>query len=109
MVLKRKNDFETLKTMGIRVQSCRWFFVSYMYTQNSHSRISWTIPKYVGTAVVRNKLKRWCRVILHSMLSRDTTPKDINIIFYRYNKEFFKNVQFSDFQEKLFLSFKKIP
>ena len=80
--------------------------VNVMDNSIEHSRFGWTIPKYVGSAVTRNKFKRWCRDICRK--ARINNSKDINIVLRKRNKEFYKEISFDEFQTALKQAFKKI-
>ena len=66
-------------------------------------RCGWTLPRYVGNAVVRNRLRRWSRVYFRTLLAKmepgaKTLPIDVNLVF---RKPEIKGVDSEDFYKKL--------
>lgn len=55
--------------------------VSYLITDNHFSRVGWTVPKFVGPAVVRNQLKRWGREFFRNIIDLDELSVDVNVYF----------------------------
>ncbi len=72
------------------------------------TRLGLTISKKIGTAVIRNKLKRWCRECLQHELQEQKLGVDINVVFRGWDKEFFKDLQYGDFQKAFTVGWKKI-
>ena len=94
-VLNRRNDFLRLKVKGRRV---RVDFLLFNYLGSESPKIGWTLKKKVGSAVVRNKLKRWCRHSVRQQAVDERTPQaDINIIFRNEDKDFYKRLPYSEF------------
>ena len=82
--------------------------VNYRPNQKSDSRFGWTVPKFVGTAVVRNKLKRWIREYLRKNEVKFNAAMDVNVVFKRKTREFYRNMRHKDVEEALKRAFKKI-
>ena len=99
-VLKRHSDFLRIKDEGSRFSPCSWFFVGFLKNEKSTGRFGWTISRKVGSAVVRNKLKRWCRTIVREYKGVNKSF-DINIVFRAKNEEFYKKVSFNEFKQAL--------
>ena len=92
--LRNRADFEKIKKFGKLVRSKRWI-VANTYSNNlNRIRIGWTIPGYVGTAVVRNRLKRWMREYV-KRLPQKTKDKaiDVNIVLRRENGDFYSQLK----------------
>lgn len=74
-------------------------------------RCGWTVPRQVGSAVVRNKLKRWCRDYFRSLIKTETESVafDINIVIRpAKTAEFFKGMDRTEFFKALDLGWKGI-
>lgn len=99
-VLNRRIDFQNLKTKGKKVWACRWLLVVFRKNEEHQFRCGWTVSKKVGTAVTRNRLKRWCREFFRDQ-DISELPVDLNVIFINPKKEkdFYKNLSFSEFNE----------
>lgn len=65
-------------------------------------RIGVTASRKVGSAVVRNKLKRWSREYLRAFLvAGKAIEADINIIFKPMDPNFYKNLNHGEFIKAL--------
>ena len=62
--LKSQSDFLRIKKHGRKMNISNWLAVAYLTNEVNSVRIGLTIPTYVGTAVLRNKFKRWLRAYL---------------------------------------------
>lgn len=100
VTLSLKEDFSNLKKNGNTFRPVSWILFNYKKNTYIYSRFAWTIPSYLATAVIRNRLKRWCRVIArkHKGLNNNY---DINIVFLRQKKDFYKNLNYETFSYEL--------
>jgi ribonuclease P protein component len=97
--LKRRSDFLALRTEGRKVRPSRWLLMSYKPNNLGHVRCGWTIPKKVGNAVIRNKLKRWCRESVRSLKSKYLQRGlDLNVVIYEANDDLFRTIKFDEFK-----------
>lgn len=65
-------------------------------------RFGVTASRKVGSAVVRNKLKRWCRDYFRAFLSAGKSfEADINIIFKPMDANFYKGLSHAEFIKSL--------
>jgi ribonuclease P protein component len=72
-------------------------------------RCGWTIPKYVGTAVTRNRIRRWCREFFSSARKQSWDPSiDLNVVLRRNEKDFFKQLSFDEFNQNLEKGVRKV-
>ncbi|MBE8162413.1 MAG: ribonuclease P protein component [Bdellovibrionaceae bacterium] len=99
VTLKLKEDFSNLKKNGNTFRPAKWVLFSYKKNPYTYSRFAWTTPSYLAKAVIRNRLKRWCRVI--SSEYKDLSNYDINIIFLRQKKDFYKKLNYEIFSSQL--------
>ncbi|MBK8202326.1 MAG: ribonuclease P protein component [Bdellovibrionales bacterium] len=95
--LRQRSDFLEISRNGRQISSCDWIVVAYRSNNQDFNRYGWTIPKYVGIAVIRNRLRRWCREFFRGKSFSESCHRDVCIIFRRKDKEFFKNVRRDEF------------
>ncbi|MBL7669940.1 MAG: ribonuclease P protein component [Bdellovibrionaceae bacterium] len=99
--LKRNSDFLALRSSGRRLWATQWLLFNY---QKSHQklRVGFTASRKVGSAVVRNRLKRWSRDLIRSFQKEgDSFNGDLNIIFKPMPNEFYKKLTYGIFKEGL--------
>lgn len=82
--LKRRSEFLRTLRRGFRVPATEWLVLHVVPAPEF--RCGWTLPRAVGSAVVRNRLKRWLRewlrVQVNSMGASDSPPAaEINFRF----------------------------
>ena len=95
--LRKRSDFKEILAAKNQVSPCFWLILAYRPNNSDKFRYGWTIPKYVGVAVVRNRLRRWCRDFFGNFSpKKEGEGYDFNIIFRRAEKEFYKNVRRQD-------------
>jgi len=65
--------------------------------------MGWTIPRQVGSAVVRNRFKRWLRNFFRSKLKSIEEPMnlDMNIVFLRAGTEFYQKLKYAEFTKDM--------
>lgn len=76
-----------------------WLLVNMQPTDANQVRCGWTIPKQVGTAVVRNRFRRWGREFMRKWSAHKNKSLDINIVFKRREKGFYKQLDHKEFDE----------
>lgn len=117
LVLKRSSDFQKIKNSGKKVWACRWLLLSYAPSEKSSPRFGWTVSKKVGSAVVRNRLKRWCREYFRTLDfdKERQLPLDVNVVFIgqkknlqNSEKNFYKELKFSEFQKNISKAWQRI-
>ena len=103
--LKLKSRFKYLKENGKRITSCQWLCVNFDSNSDGIVRLGLTVPKYVGSAVLRNKIKRWSKELTRDAVKKKVFNKgvDLNLFFRNRNKDFYKTVSYEEF-EKCFKS-----
>ena len=99
-----------LRTTGRKKNLTRWLLVSFRANDIGYFRFGLTVSSKVGTAVVRNKLKRWCRGYIQNSTKVDKLKGvDINVIFRPVSGEFYKKLLKDDLEQALdrfFVDFK---
>lgn len=98
-VLRRRSEFVFLSKNGQRTHINSWLVINFSCQNNQGFRFGLTIPKYVGNAVLRNKLKRWTRELLkkHLFIS-ECSNVDVNFVLKRQEKSFYKQLCYGDFE-----------
>jgi ribonuclease P protein component len=106
-VLRNRSDFLHILENGQRVRPAEWLIMNFVISTKGHLRCGWTLPRQVGSAVVRNRLKRWSRVYFQSLVknakeSTETLPAiDLNLVFRKTEPEFYKKLDYERFAETL--------
>lgn len=63
-------------------------------------RCGWTLPRQVGPAVTRNRLKRWSRVYFRERLKEGLSlPVDLNLVFRKTEGDFYKKLSYERFAQ----------
>jgi len=107
--IKSRSDFQKLYEKGQRVYPSHWMIVNVCQNDLNQVRFGWTLPKFVGNAVIRNRLKRWCREFLRKKLvDSQVSSLDINFVFKRKDQEFYKNLNHDEFDKTIDRFFAKL-
>ena len=72
-------------------------------------RVGWTLPKATGTAVVRNRLRRWVREYLNK--NKDWLQElayDVNLVFRKPRTGALKDLDHKDLDVELDKLFRKL-
>jgi ribonuclease P protein component len=108
-VLKQRIDFLKLMKNGQRIRPSDWLLVNFAPNHDGIMRCGWTLPRQVGPAVVRNRLKRWSRVYFRNLIETDETlPVDINLVFRKAADDFYKKLDYEKFAAVMDRSWKQI-
>jgi ribonuclease P protein component len=72
--------------------------MNYVESPAGRLRCGWTLPRQVGSAVIRNRLKRWSRVYFRERVKAgETPPVDLNLVFRKTEGDFYKNLSYERF------------
>lgn len=100
-IIKKSEDFTKIINSNNKVKS-KYFSIYYVSSEKNHYGI--TVPKKIGNAVTRNKIKRQIKNIIYN------NEKDI-LLGYNYViiiKEAVKNVPYSDLEKELLYIIRKV-
>jgi ribonuclease P protein component len=108
-IIKSHSDFVKIRNDGQSITVNRWLLVSFVKNEKEGLRVGWTIPSYIGGAVIRNRYKRWIRDNLKSVSEGlHKIPLDVNILLRRRDAEFYRNVTREVFNAALFEAFRRV-
>src|SRR5687768_9856718 len=99
--LSRSKDFEILRVQGQSFHVNSWLLINVRKTDLSVLRCGWTLPKQIGPAVLRNRFRRWGREFLRKWSAKSDKSLDLNLVFKRKDKAFYKTLGHKDFDEAL--------
>ena len=99
--LSHSKDFENLRVQGQSFHVNSWLLVNIRQTELSVLRCGWTISRQIGPAVIRNRFRRWGREYLRKWSAKNEKSLDLNLIFKRKDKAFYKMLDHKDFDEAL--------
>ena len=74
-----------------------WLLVNVRPTTDPIFRCGFTLTRFIGPAVVRNRLRRWGREYLRRWLKSIVVGFDVNLVFKRREKDFYRNLKHDDF------------
>lgn len=98
-------QFSELKVRGFKSKPRTWLIANYSFGEGSGIQAGWTISRKVGRAVIRNRLKRWCREYFRQKVSEMNEKNlQVNIVFLvgrSSNKLFFRDLEHRELDEAL--------
>lgn len=72
--------------------------------------MGWTLPRFVGMAVVRNRLKRWGREQIKKWNTEDWPETlNLNFVFKRKQVGFYRDLSREEFNIVFEKAFNKLP
>ena len=72
-------------------------------------RLGWTLPRQVGPAVIRNRLKRWSRVYFRERIKAgEIPPVDLNLVFRKTEGDFYQKLSYERFASVLDQGWKQL-
>lgn len=77
--------------------SCRWLTIIYVPNSVGFLRYGFSIPRQVGSAVLRNRLRRWGREIIRNQVRQsEDLAIDVHFIFRPQKGDIYKKLQLKD-------------
>ncbi len=102
LIIKRSSEFLSLKQSGKRYWPTKWLLLNHQKNSVGQLRFGVTASRKVGSAVVRNKLKRWSREYFRaSLVAGKSFEIDINLIFKPMDAGFYKGLRHEEFVKAL--------
>lgn len=93
---------------GKRLFVSDWLAVNWRLNAHNETKVGWTVPGYVGTAVVRNRLKRWLKEYLAKKWNPKLNGLEVHFLFKRYKPSFYKNLDHDQFDQVIGLGLKNV-
>jgi len=100
VLLKKRSDF--LSTYKGRALRKEFFSLYYLSNKTGSLRFGISVPKTVGTAVIRNRFKRWAKAVFNSYKD---SPQHLDIHIFMGSrtkkKEDFKNLKHDVYDKQM--------
>lgn len=98
LTLKKSSDFLYLSKQGNKLKLATWLTLQYTEGEPDKLFVGVTASGKVGSAVIRNKLKRWVKLSVRSVLFKEEFyGKKVVFVFRPKDKEFYKKLKYQDF------------
>ncbi|MFN7455658.1 MAG: ribonuclease P protein component [Pseudobdellovibrionaceae bacterium] len=110
IVIRKSSDFLRIKNSGKRKTTTGWLSLAYIKNSEGRLRYGYTITKKIGNAVVRNRLKRWCRDYFFRVFrDKGLNPEmDVNVLLKPMPSDFYQKLEHSEFIQVLDKTFRNI-
>ena len=101
--LKQRADFNNIRVRGRSLSVNSWMLLRTCANSDGRLRIGFTFPRYVGPAVVRNRIRRWCREFFREYQSQEKPDSglDINVILKKRDKDFYDELSHDEITKAL--------
>ena len=107
--LQKLAEFLSLSKSGRRRFPSQWMIVNFKAHEQSELRVGITIPKFVGNAVTRNRFRRWLKQIIRiRQANAPVTGLEINFVFRRQGKDFYKTLEYHDVEKSVAKAFQQL-
>jgi ribonuclease P protein component len=83
--IRLSSDFEKFRSNGVREYRSAFFILKVLCSGRNVSRLGLIIPKRVGSAVIRNRMRRVLRDIFRKKLQKQAGICDYLVIVRRYS------------------------
>ncbi|WP_409478636.1 ribonuclease P protein component [Pseudobdellovibrio sp. HCB154] len=98
--IKLSSEFTEITKKGRKVRASSYLTLILLDSKDDLAYFGTTVSKKVGSAVVRNKLKRWVRNCVRSAgWSSKFKSKKVVFMFRPQPEGFYKKLKYSDFVE----------
>lgn len=104
--LKTRDEFTKILRGGKRLRFKNWLVINLQFHSKNKIQVGWTVPGYVGTAVVRNRLKRWLKDYLANHWQIDEKLHEgciLHFYFQKHEKSFYRDMDRKSFNQTLSL------
>jgi ribonuclease P protein component len=106
--LKKNADFLKLRKKGLKIRACDWLQVQFIESSDSYLAVGVTTGRKVGSAVIRNRLKRWCLEFFKRRAQQEMISGHINVLFRPQKQGFYKELSHEELDEELQKAFRRI-
>jgi ribonuclease P protein component len=90
--LKKNSEFLELRRKGIKLRVNDWLQIHYQKSQDEALYVGVTTGRKVGSAVIRNRLKRWCLEFFKGHQQTELIVGRVNILFRPQPAGFYKDL-----------------
>ncbi|OFZ16673.1 MAG: hypothetical protein A2Z20_01105 [Bdellovibrionales bacterium RBG_16_40_8] len=91
--LKKSADFARIKKVRSALNLTHWLTAFYCANKDLGLRVGWTVPSYVGPAVIRNRMKRWMREDLSRKGTLSELNLDVNLVLRKKTGVFYRELE----------------
>ena len=99
--LKKNSDFLELRKKGLRLKTTDWLQIKYQKSKEETLYIGVTTGRKVGSAVLRNRLKRWCLEYFRKHHKDGSLLGRVNILFRPQPEGFYKDLAHDELDHHL--------
>lgn len=97
-VLRTRADFVSLKNSGQRYSPSKWLTFYFIESKTTEIRVGYTLSRKVGSAVLRNRLRRWGREFFRQTIKDGLQAGvNINVVFRPMETGFYQKLDHKDF------------
>lgn len=96
---KRRSEFISVTKEGKRFHVNDWLMLNSSKSEDNEIKVGWTVPGYVGTAVTRNRLKRWLREYVEKKWRPQRRGLIVHFLFKRRAVTFYKGLDHRQFDK----------
>lgn len=83
------------------MSSCRWLTIIYVPNSVGYLRYGFSIPRQVGKAVLRNRLRRWAREIVRKQVrEHEDLSIDVHFFFRPQKGEHYDTLELRDLESQ---------
>ncbi len=100
--LKKNSEFLELRKKGLRLRATDWLQIQFQKSKEEDLFVGVTTGRKVGSAVMRNRLKRWCMEYFRTHREELTSVCGrINILFRPQPEDFYKELTHEELDQEL--------
>lgn len=99
--LKKNSDFLELRRKGMRLRATEWLQIQFQKSKEEDLLIGVTTGRKVGSAVIRNRLKRWCLEHFRKYREEYSLTGRLNILFRPQSEGFYKELRHEELDYEL--------
>lgn len=89
---------------GKRLKFKDWLVINLLLNSDSKIQVGWTVPTYVGNAVIRNRYKRWLKNYLATKWELSENLQSgctVHFYFQKKDKNFYREMDHTSFDETI--------